>query len=231
MNHTTAEIEEFFSALNIETNDKVEAWIAPQSLYIPQLLEKKQLKVGAQNVSYETKGAFTGEISPIALKDLGATFTIVGHSERRQLFGETDQTVNRRTLASLAASLKTIVCVGETLEQREADKTFEIIKTQITEGLKNVTSNQNLVIAYEPVWAIGTGKTATPEQAQEVHQYINGLLEELSLSATPILYGGSVKPGNFKELLSMPNINGGLVGGASLKADDYSQLVAIASEN
>lgn len=189
------------------------------------------VKIGAQNVYWEEKGAFTGEIAPGMIKDLGCEYVIIGHSERRQYFGETDATVNKRIFAALKAGLKPIICVGETLEERESEKTFSVIETQIKGGLKGLSAEQmkDCVIAYEPVWAIGTGKTASKEQAQEVHAFIRKLLSDLlgkdTADATRILYGGSVKPDNMKDLMSQPDIDGGLVGGASLEAESFAKIV------
>lgn len=189
------------------------------------------VKIGAQNLYWEEKGAFTGEIAPGMIKDLGCEYVIIGHSERRQYFGETDATVNKRTFSALKAGLKPIICVGETLQERESEKTFSVIDTQIKGGLKGLSEEQmkDCVIAYEPVWAIGTGKTASKEQAQEVHAFIRKLLSDLfgkdTADAARILYGGSVKPDNVKDLMSQPDIDGGLVGGASLEAEPFSKIV------
>jgi len=189
------------------------------------------VKIGAQNVYWEEKGAFTGEIAPNMIKDLGCEYVIIGHSERRQYFGETDETVNKRIFAALKASLTPIICVGETLQERESGRMMNVIETQVKGGLKSMTKEQMLksVIAYEPVWAIGTGKTASPEQAQEVHAFIRKLLNELFgkdvADQTRILYGGSVKPDNMAELMKQADIDGGLVGGASLEAESFSKIV------
>ncbi len=187
--------------------------------------------VGAQNVSDQEKGAYTGEVSAEMLESMEIDYCIVGHSERRAYYGETDQTVAAKVDKLLAHGLKPIVCVGEVLEEREAGKQLEVVKTQVEKGLFHLSAEQmkEVVIAYEPVWAIGTGKTATPEQAQEIHAHIRGLLsakygKELA-DEISILYGGSCKPSNAKELFACPDIDGGLIGGASLKADDF---VAIA---
>ena len=190
--------------------------------------------VGAENVHWEEKGAFTGEISTGMLLDAGAQYVIIGHSERRQYFGETDETVNKRTRAAIAAGLTAIVCVGETLEEREAGKLNEVIERQMNVGLKDVTAADcaKLVIAYEPVWAIGTGKTATPDQAQEVHALIRSILATLVGAETAetvrIQYGGSMKPSNAAELLAKKDIDGGLIGGAALKAEDFAGIIAAA---
>ena len=186
--------------------------------------------IGAQDIFWEAKGAFTGEIAPNMLVDAGCTYTIIGHSERRQYFGETNETVNKKVKAALANNLIPVVCVGETLQEREADVTFKVIESQVREGLKDLSKEEaaKIVIAYEPVWAIGTGKTATPDQAQEVHAFIRKVYAEMYGSAAQevrILYGGSVKPENVKELMKKEDIDGGLVGGASLKADSFEALV------
>ncbi|MCQ2416607.1 MAG: triose-phosphate isomerase [Oscillospiraceae bacterium] len=194
------------------------------------------VKVGAENVHFEKSGAFTGEISADMLTEVGVEYVVIGHSERRQYFGETDETVNKRTLAALEAGLKPIVCVGETLEQRELNITEEVIATQIKIDLKNTCPKciKNVVIAYEPVWAIGTGKTATPEQAEEVCAFIRGELAKMfdqeTADAITIQYGGSMNAKNCAELLAKPNIDGGLIGGASLKAEDFNVIVQAAVE-
>ncbi len=183
--------------------------------------------VGAQNVSDQEKGAYTGEVSAEMLESMELDYCIVGHSERRGYYGETDKIVAAKVDKLLAHGLKPIVCVGEVLEEREAGKQLDVVKRQVEEGLFHLTPEQmmEVVIAYEPVWAIGTGKTATPEQAQEIHAHIRSLLtakygKELA-DEISILYGGSCKPGNAKELFACPDIDGGLIGGASLKADDF----------
>jgi triosephosphate isomerase len=191
------------------------------------ILCDSNVAVGAQDLYWEDEGAFTGEISAPMLKSVGCTYVIIGHSERRHYFGETDETVNKKLFAALKHGLLPIVCVGETLGQREKNETFKVIEKQIKEGLKGLeTGNWKLVvIAYEPVWAIGTGKTASPEQAQEVHAFIRKLLPKEAANDIRILYGGSVKPENVKELMAQPDIDGGLVGGASLKVDSFVKLV------
>ncbi len=189
------------------------------------------ISIGAQNLFWEEKGAFTGEISGAMIKDLGCKHVIIGHSERRQYFGETDETVNKRIFAALKYEITPIICVGETLEERESGKTFNVIETQIKNGLKGMSDEQILksVIAYEPVWAIGTGKTASPAQAQEVHAFIRKLLSTIFNKSVAdqlrILYGGSVKPDNVAELMQQPDIDGGLVGGASLEAESFAKIV------
>lgn len=186
--------------------------------------------LGAQNTHWEEKGAFTGEVAPAMLKDVGCTYVIIGHSERRQYFGETDETVNKKTLAALKAGLKPIVCVGETEGQRDKRETEAVVMRQIRRGLAGLSRDQmaNITVAYEPVWAIGTGKNATPQQAQEVHVLIRSLIAEIfersAASALCILYGGSLKPDNADELLTQPDVNGGLIGGASLVADSFEKI-------
>ncbi len=194
------------------------------------LLNGSQVKLGAQNLFWETQGAFTGEISGKMLKDLGCSYVIVGHSERRQYFLETDEWVNKKMKSAFLHGLTPVVCVGETLEEREAGKEFKVVETQIQHGLAGITNEeaQKIVIAYEPVWAIGTGKTATPEQAQEMHAFIRKILSQMvgtNAEKIRILYGGSVKPDNIDDLMRQADIDGGLVGGASLKAEDFSRIV------
>jgi triosephosphate isomerase len=192
------------------------------------------IHVGAQNMHWEKPGAFTGEICAEMLRELYCHYVILGHSERRQLFGETDAVVNRKTRAALAAKLKPIVCVGETLQEREAGRTASVIETQVRGSLAELTRAElgEVVIAYEPVWAIGTGKTATPQQAQDVHAQIRGLMRDMGddtlARAMRIQYGGSVKPSNAKELFGQPDIDGGLIGGASLDARSFVEIVKAA---
>ncbi|MBP5648719.1 MAG: triose-phosphate isomerase [Clostridia bacterium] len=189
------------------------------------------IKVGAENVAWAEKGAFTGEISADMLLELGTEYVIIGHSERRQYFGETDSSVNARLKTAVAKGLKPIVCVGETLEQREKNRTKSVIRKQVTVGLADLSEEDilNTVIAYEPVWAIGTGKTATSEQAEETIKFIRGVIAKMYTrkiaNKVRIQYGGSMNPKNVKELMAMPNIDGGLIGGASLKAEDFSLVV------
>jgi triosephosphate isomerase len=192
-------------------------------------LKGSRVGIAAQNAHWEEKGAYTGEISVTMLKEIGVRFVIVGHSERRQYFGETDATVNKRTLAVQAAGLISITCIGETLQEREANQTFNVLERQIREGLKALPSPASVVIAYEPVWAIGTGKTATSAQAQEAHAFIrkefSKLYGESAAAAVRILYGGSVKPDNMASLMKEADIDGGLVGGASLEPDSFTKIV------
>ena len=189
------------------------------------------IRLGAQDCYWEKEGAFTGEVSCGMLKASGCEFVIIGHSERRQFFHETNETVNKKMKAALQAGLRPIVCVGEKLEERKAGKTFDVVKDHITNSLAGLSRDEMMktVIAYEPVWAIGTGVNATKEQAQEVHKYIRELLKKLYdaelASSITIQYGGSVKPENIKELISQEDVDGALVGGASLKADSFTQIV------
>jgi triosephosphate isomerase len=217
--------------------EQVEVAVAPPftALHpVAKAIEGSNIKLAAQNSYWEVSGAFTGEVSPAMLEEVGCAYVIVGHSERRQYFGETDQTVNRRARAVLAHRMRPIVCVGETLAEREGGQTLQVVERQVRDGLAGLSKQdgEKLVVAYEPVWAIGTGKVATTAQAQEVHGFIRKLLNELFGaevgSAIRIQYGGSVKPDNAAELLAQPDINGALVGGASLKAEDFAKIVKAA---
>ncbi|MCM8787067.1 MAG: triose-phosphate isomerase [Candidatus Omnitrophica bacterium] len=205
--------------------------------HIYNVIQESDIKLGAQDVFWEKEGAYTGEISPIMLKDCGCEYVIIGHSERRQYFSETDQTINKKIKAALEIGLNPICCVGETLEEREAGKTIEVINKQLKQCLINfkVEDILGLVIAYEPVWAIGTGKNATAQQAEEVHKFIrNWFKENFSTSFSEslrILYGGSVKPTNIKELIKEEDIDGALVGGASIDAISFSQIIKNAIKN
>lgn len=195
------------------------------------LLKESSIKLGAQNMYFEESGAFTGEVSASMLKSVGCEFVILGHSERRTIFGESDELINKKNKKAIQSGLKPIFCIGETLEQRENGTTNQVVKNQVEKGLRGISESDlaNVIIAYEPVWAIGTGKTATPEQAEEVHLFIRNLIENLySKSAADkiiIQYGGSVKPENAKELLSQPNIDGALVGGACLKGESFLAII------
>ncbi len=199
---------------------------------VAMLTAGSRIAVAAQNVHFETEGAFTGEVSARMLREAGVTHAIVGHSERRQYFAETDASVNLKVKAALAGGLTPILCLGETLAEREADQTFTVVERQLRGGLAGIPATDAglLVIAYEPVWAIGTGRTATPEQAQEVHALLRALLgafwhDDAAAASVRILYGGSVNPGNVKSLMAQPDIDGGLVGGASLKPDSFADIV------
>jgi len=203
---------------------------------IAEILKGTNIKVGAQNMYFEEKGAYTGEISPSFLKSIGCEYVILGHSERRNIFKESDELVNKKLKKALAMALTPIVAIGEHLEEREAGKTKDIILNQMNESFKDLTKEDilKIVIAYEPIWAIGTGKTATPEQAEEIHEYIRNLLIEKydkeTAESVRIQYGGSMKPANAEDLLKQANIDGGLVGGASLQADSLSEIVKAAEK-
>ncbi len=203
---------------------------------VTQVLAGKHVATGAQNMHWENEGAYTGEVAASMLVDAGCRFVILGHSERRSLFNETDAMVNKKAHAALAAGLIPIICVGETLDEHEADKTRQIITGQVAGSLDNIGAREmaRIIVAYEPVWAIGTGRTATPEQAQRVHALIRGQLlalgGETAASATRILYGGSVKPANAVELFGRADIDGGLVGGAALEADSFAAIVKAAGK-
>jgi len=202
---------------------------------VSDVVNDTQIKVGAQNMHWEKDGAFTGETSASMLRGLYCRYVILGHSERRAYFHETNDTVNKKVKAALAASLHPIVCVGETLKEREADKCEDVVRKHVEKGLAGISEDmQNIVVAYEPVWAIGTGLTASPEQAQEVHAFIRGILTEMFDESTAnsirIQYGGSVKPANAKELFAQPDIDGGLIGGASLDARSFIDIVQAAME-
>jgi triosephosphate isomerase len=198
---------------------------------VSEAIRESKIDLGAQDIYHETEGAFTGEISPIMLKDVGCRYVIIGHSERRQYFKETNELVNKKTIAALKYNLVPIVCLGESLEEREARKAFEVVKKQFDESFKSLKADDidRVVIAYEPIWAIGTGRTATPEQAEQMHSYIRRLLNEQYGEQVgervKILYGGSVKPDNITQLMAKPNVDGALVGGASIKAESFIQIV------
>jgi triosephosphate isomerase (TIM) len=198
---------------------------------VAEVVASSNIGLGAQDCYWQDEGAFTGEVSCAMIKDAGAQYAIIGHSERRQFFCETNQTVNKKLLSALGHGLTPIVCVGETLAEREANRTFAVLEDHVRHGLAGVDNEQlrKLVIACEPVWAIGTGRTATPQQAQEAHKYIRGLLEKLSdketAAAIRIQYGGSVKPENIEELMRQDDVDGALVGGASLKIDSFADIV------
>ena len=236
MNKTVAESLDLIRELKgaVSGVKGVEVAVAPPftALYaVHKELEGSSIRLAAQNLYWEEKGAFTGEISPLMLKDAGCQYVIIGHSERRQFFGETDETVNRRIKAALAQGLKVIFCVGETSKEREEGRTFPVIEKQMEGGLKglDIQKAEDMVIAYEPVWAIGTGKTATPQQAEEVHRFIRGKIEKLYSREVSekirIQYGGSVTPESIKGLMNQPDIDGALVGGSCLKAESFSKIV------
>lgn len=240
MNMTVAEtaayLEDF--RLDVEEVHGVEIVIAPPFTALPKLSEllggSQKIRLGAQNMYFEMSGAFTGEVSPAMLRELFVRYVILGHSERRQIFGETDAFINKKVHTALKSELKPILCVGETLEERDAGKEKLVLETQLHGCLEGVTAEQmlDIVVAYEPVWAIGTGRNATPEQAQDAHAHVRKVLGDLSDAATAekvrIQYGGSVKPANALALLSKPDIDGALVGGASLEPRGFSEIVKAA---
>ncbi len=214
--------------------DSADIVIAPPftSLYhISHLVADSPIRLAAQDIFWEKSGAYTGEISPEMVKDAGCRYVIIGHSERRQFFGETDETVNKKVLAALRHDLMPIVCVGETLEEKEEGKTLSRVRSQVRGALAGLTGGavKGISIAYEPIWAIGTGKTASPQEAEEVHNGLRELIYEMfeadSAKEVRIIYGGSVKPDNIDVLMAQPNIDGVLVGGASLKAEDFARIV------
>jgi len=235
MHNTLAESAALIEALKKAANkNNAEIMVAPSFTSLAEvakLAKGSQIQVAAQDIHWEDKGAFTSAVSPVQAKDAGATHTILGHSERRSVFGDTDEILNKKVAAALRHHLTIIFCVGETLQEREANKTLDVINGQIENGLKGFTAEQlkGLIIAYEPVWAIGTGKTATPDQAQEVHAAIRATLAKLYgadfADATRILYGGSVKDTNVDEIMAKPDVDGALVGGQSLIAEKFTRII------
>ena len=236
MNKTPREAAELVKALKNRVGDidEVDMVLIPPFTALPtvcDLIKGSKLGLGAQDVHWEEKGAYTGEVSASMIKEAGCQYVIIGHSERRQYFGETNETVRKKIKAALKSNLTPIVCVGEKLEEREKGETFQVLENHVKGGLSGLSSEEilKIVIAYEPVWAIGTGKTATPQQANEVHAFIRRLLSDIYsedvASQTRILYGGSVKPDNISALMSEREIDGALVGGASLEAQSFSEIV------
>lgn len=235
LNNLRAETESLIDGLRakLDRATGVDVAVAPPFPYLALAHEKLKgspITLAAQNVHWEAAGAFTGEVSPAMLRDVGCEWVIIGHSERRQFFGETDQTVFKRIVAAVAHGLNPIVCVGETAEERDQGKTLKVVQSQIFGAAKGLDQHQldRLVFAYEPVWAIGTGRVATPEQAQEVHAFIRESISQAGKELAErirILYGGSVKGDNAAELLAQPDIDGALVGGASLKAEEFARIV------
>lgn len=236
MNKTLGEALSFAERVKASIPDpgKVDTVICAPALFLERLVEEckdSDVKIGAQNMHFEEKGAFTGEISPAALQDIGVEYVIIGHSERREMFNETDTSVNRKAHAAFEYGLLPIICVGESLEQRESAQTMAVISSQVKEALSGLTEQQvkRTVIAYEPIWAIGTGKSSTAADANEVCAHIRDIVkEQVSQEAaeeTRIQYGGSVKPENIKEFMSQPDIDGALVGGASLEPDSFLALL------
>ncbi len=236
MYKTATEAVDFVARLKkeLENWDKTEVAVAPSFVALATVaasLKGTKIAVAAQDCFWEEQGAYTGEVSVPMLRDAGCRYVIIGHSERRAYFGEGDEQVNKKVKAIIAHQLRPIICVGESLEQREQGKTFAVVERQVKEGLKGLEEDatQAVVIAYEPVWAIGTGKTASPGQAQEVHAFIRKLLSEIfgpqGAGAIRIQYGGSVKPDNVDELMAQPDIDGALVGGASLEVESFARIV------
>ena len=235
MHNTLAESAALIEALKkAENKNHAEIIVAPSYTSLAEvarLVKGSQLEVAAQDVHWEDKGAFTSAVSPVQAKDAGATHTILGHSERRSVFGDTDEILNKKVAAALRHNLTIIFCVGETLAQREANETIAVINAQLENGLKGFTAEQlkGLIIAYEPVWAIGTGKTATPAQAQEVHAAIRHFLADKYgkdfAEATRILYGGSVKDTNVDEIMAQDDVDGALVGGQALIAEKFTRII------
>ncbi|WP_028403379.1 triose-phosphate isomerase [Ectobacillus panaciterrae] len=236
MHKTLSEAVSFVEEVKgqIPAADAVDSVVCSPALFLERLVAKaegSELKVGAQNMHFEKSGAFTGEISPAALSDLKVSYVVLGHSERREMFAETDETVNKKTLAAFANGLTPIVCCGETLEERESGKTFDLVAEQVKKALNGLTEEQAkaTIIAYEPIWAIGTGKSSSASDANEVCAHIRKVVAEQFSSdvaeAVRIQYGGSVKPENIKEYMSQPDIDGALVGGASLEPNSFLQLL------
>jgi triosephosphate isomerase (TIM) len=236
LNKTTAETRIFVKGLveRLGGRPRCDVIIAPPFVCLQAAVEASggsPVNVAAQNVYWEDGGAYTGEVSGVMLKEVGCSHVIIGHSERRRLFGETNATVNLRLKSVIRNALTPIVCVGETIEEREAGRTFDVVESQLTVGLQGIDINSpdSFLLAYEPVWAIGTGRTATPEQAQEVHAFIRGKLADMFdlgvADRIRILYGGSVTPENFEDLTSRTDVDGGLIGGASLKLIDFLRIV------
>jgi len=239
MNNDLNESQNLVSGIinGLGNDDKCDVIVCPPftSLNdVSSLIKDTQVKLGAQNMFYEDSGAYTGEISASMLKSVGCEYVILGHSERRTIFGEMDEIINKKIMKAIESKLKVIFCIGESLSQREEGTTYDVIRLQMVKGLQDISEQnlKNIIIAYEPVWAIGTGKTATPEQAQEVHLFIRNLIKENysdgSAEETIIQYGGSVKPENSAALLSQPDIDGALVGGACLKANSFLSIIAAA---
>ncbi len=236
LNKTVSEALEFISSLKEACQDITEAEIVAippfTALYsMSSLIQDSPIKLGAQNLFWEDNGAYTGEVSVSMLLDVGCSYGVIGHSERRQYFGENNKTVNKKIRAALSHGLTPIFCMGESLEEREKGKTMEKVESQILEGLEDIGTEESrkIVFAYEPIWAIGTGLTATPDQAEDIHRFIRNILAEKYgndvSSCAIILYGGSVKPDNTFSILSEKDINGALVGGASLKADSFAEII------
>jgi triosephosphate isomerase len=236
MHKTLSEATSFVEEVKglVPAADKIDAVVCAPALFLERLVsnvEGRDLQIGAQNMHFEDSGAFTGEVSPVALKDIGVSYVVLGHSERREMFAETDETVNKKTLAAFKHGLTPIVCCGETLEERESGKTNDIVGNQVKKALTGLTSDQikTTVVAYEPIWAIGTGKSSTAEDANEVCAHIRNVIasefDQAAADAVRIQYGGSVKPTNIAEYMAQSDIDGALVGGASLEHQSFLQLL------
>lgn len=236
MNKTASEAVDLIKEINLSVGGQtsVQVCVCPPFTAlakVSEMVDQTEVFLGAQNMNAESSGAYTGEISAEMLRDLYVNFVILGHSERRQLFGENNKIVNQKVLSAIENNLKPIYCIGETLEERENGNTLDVVRSQVREGLASFPASaiEHLVLAYEPVWAIGTGKTATDEMAQEVHSDIRNVLVDMfgdvAASSVRILYGGSMKPENAKGLLAQPDVDGGLIGGASLTARTFSGIV------
>jgi triosephosphate isomerase (TIM) len=236
MHKTLPEAKVFLEEVSglVPGKEQVDTVVCAPALFLERLVESSKgsdVEIGAQNMHFEESGAFTGEISPVALEDLGVKYVILGHSERREMFNETDESVNKKTLAAFKHNLTPIVCVGESLEQRENGETMDLVGSQVEKALTGLTEEQvkQTVIAYEPIWAIGTGKSSTSADANEVCAHIRSVVakqfSQAAADAVRIQYGGSVKPANIKEYMSQPDIDGALVGGASLQPTDFLQLL------
>lgn len=236
MHNTLQESHELAKSIATACRDKtdIDILIAPSFTALNTVyktIKDSRILIAAQDTHWQDKGAFTGAVSPLQIKDAGATYVIVGHSERRAIFGETDETINKKLNAVLASGLIPIFCIGETLNQREKNETENVLTAQLKKGLKDLTKKEisNFIIAYEPVWAIGSGKTATPLQAQSAHKFIRQLIAQIYNDETAqkirIIYGGSVKPDNASEIMTQPDIDGVLVGGASLEAESFLQII------
>ena len=240
MNKTATEAVDLVNEIHasVGSQNSVQVCVCPpytSLAKVSELIEQSEVFLGAQNMNSESSGAFTGEVSAEMLRDLYVNFVILGHSERRQLYGETNSAINEKVLAAINNNLKPIYCIGETLEERESGKTLEVVRSQVREGLADFPASaiEHLVLAYEPVWAIGTGKTATDEMAQEVHADIRSVLSEMfgesAASTVRILYGGSMKPENALGLLAQPDVDGGLIGGASLTSRAFLGIIDAAA--
>ena len=240
MNKTATEAVDIVNEIHasVGSQNSVQVCVCPpytSLAKVSELIEQSEVFLGAQNMNSESSGAFTGEVSAEMLRDLYVNFVILGHSERRQLYGETNSSINGKVLAAINNNLKPIYCIGETLEERESGKTLEVVRSQVREGLADFPASaiEHLVLAYEPVWAIGTGKTATDEMAQEVHADIRSVLSEMfgesAASTVRILYGGSMKPENALGLLAQPDVDGGLIGGASLTSRAFLGIIDAAA--